>query len=390
MRVLYLHRTRGTGVEAVHIRGIVDAFRKLGHDVFILSPNGLHSGNEGEAKTRDTAGGDTSPSFMANFSRVAPEFLFECAELGYNIPGFATALAVAKRLRCDFIFERYALFGAVGALLAVHLSLPWVLEVNYTSQNRLVRQRSKALGPLAKLIELKVFPRCTGIVTVSSSLKDHLVRDYSLHPEKIVVLPNAADPDVFHPEVHPQQNCGGYRLDGECFGFVGGFYPWHGLDLLLDAFLSLWDSFPNAKLLLIGDGPEKARLLSRVKEAGAQGRVYFAGKVPHNDLPKWISAFHVGVMPDSNEYGSPMKIFEYMSMGKPVIVPDYLPLRDAVDDQVEGMIFAPGNIEALAGQMRRLLGDPALYGHMAEAARRRVIFRHNWEQNARTILETFS
>lgn len=235
-----------------------------------------------------------------------------------------------------------------------------------------------------------MFPKATSVVAVSSFLGDHLVRDYGVRPASVLVLPNAADPAVFRPDLPPQRDCGGKPLDGRIIGFVGGFYPWHRPDLLLEGFLSVMDEFADAKLLLVGDGPEKRKLMDQVERAGVGHRVLFAGTVSHEDLPKWIAAFHIGVMPDSNEYGSPMKIFEYMSMGKPVVVPDYAPLRDAVDDGVEGLIFPAGSAGALADRMRTLLGDPRAYSRMAEAARRKIVCRYNWEQNAREILEGFS
>jgi glycosyltransferase involved in cell wall biosynthesis len=389
MRILYLHRTRGEGVEAVHIHGIVNAFRNLGHEVAVFSPDGVEQGESNSPLKADGSGSYPSRSIMEKFSRAAPEFLFECAELIYNLPGYSAASAAVKRLRCDFIFERYAIFGMVGARLSAQLSLPWILEINYTSQSQLVRKRSRVLLPLAKFLEKKMFARAAGLVAVSSFLKDQLTNEYGVPPARVVVLPNAADSVVFCPEVQPQRECCGRPLEGKIIGFVGGFYPWHGLDLLLDAFLLIEDEFPSSKLLLVGDGPDKRRLEDRVERSGVGHRVFFAGSIPHRDLPKWISSFHIGVMPDSNPYGSPMKIFEYMAMGKPVVVPDYAPLRDAVDDGIEGLIFSPKRVEALAKRMRVLLGDAGLYARMAEAARRRVVCRHNWDQNARTILGTF-
>ncbi len=384
MRVLYIHRTRGTGVEAVHISGIVDAFRHLGHEVMVLSPNGISQlGAENGARAK------ILHRVMTKFSRTAPEFFFECAELFYNFPGYRAALTTAIRFRCDFIFERYAIFGLVGAFLSAHLALPWVLEVNYTSQNQLVRQRSRILSSFAKFLKQRMFLRPLVIATVSSFLRNHLIEEYGVMASRVVVVPNATDPDIFHPDIQPQRRCGTLVLNGKIVGFVGGFYPWHGLDLLLDAFASLGNEFPDMKLLLIGDGPERKRLEGRAKVLGVGHRVLFAGTISHRDLPKWIASFHIGVMPDSNEYGSPMKIFEYMSMGKPVVVPDYIPLRDVVDDGVEGLIFPPGNVDALAQRMRTLLEDNETYARMSGAARRKVVQRHNWEQNVRMILNNF-
>ena len=169
-------------------------------------------------------------------------------------------------------------------------------------------------------------------------------------------------------------------------GFVGGFYPWHGLPLLVEAFARLVDRFDDLLLLLIGDGPERTTVERLVAERGLTDRVILTGKVDHEGLPAHLAAFHVGVMPDSNAYGSPMKIFEYMAMARPVVVPDYAPLLDAVTDGVEGRVFRRGDVDSLTEALAGILADDETHRRMGAAARAAVVRVHKCRANARAVL----
>jgi len=384
MKLLYLHRTQAKGVEGVHIGEIVKGMRALGHSVAIVSPVGERFGDAAE----DGAGARGWSMRLYKFvTRYVPELIFELLELAYNISAVRQARKRVDGASLDAIFERYAIFGLAGAHLARRWRKPLYLEVNYTSRSPLVRRRSRLLRPLAERLDRRIFSAASALFAVSSTLKDELVRRYGIPAQRVHVLPNAADPDVFDPaRVVPADIPGpaGRRF----IGFVGGFYPWHGLSLLLEAFVRIAPRFPDAALLLIGDGPMRGAIEARAAESGLAERVLFQGRVPHALLPRYVARFHVGVMPDSNDYGSPMKIFEYMAMAKPVVVPDYPPLRDVVTDGEQGLIFRPGDAQALAGCLERMLRDEADYRRMAQRARAHVLEKHNWRANAEFILRT--
>lgn len=382
MNLLYLHRTQAQGVEGVHIGEIVKAMRRLGHTVRIVSPVGDRFGDEAAAGAAKPTGMRKLYGFV---TRHLPEVAFELLELAYNLKAVRDIRRHARPDDVDAIFERYAIFGLAGAYVARRWGKPLYLEINYTSQSALVRRRSRLLQPLARALDRRLFRQAAGLFAVSSYLKDHLVRDFGVPADKVYVLPNAADPDVFDPA-----RIAAAPADGRLIGFVGGFYRWHGLPLLLEAFTRIAPDFADARLLLIGDGPMRSEIERRVASNGLRERVLLPGRMPHAALPAQMASFHVGVMPDSNDYGSPMKIFEYMAMGKPVVVPDYGPLRDCVSDGEEGFIFRPGDAADLARCLARLLDDAALYRRMAERARRRVLERHNWRRNAETILQTMT
>ena len=382
MNILYLHRTQAKGVEGVHIGEIVNAWRKLGHSVRILSPVDDQLGDKYEDSNPPAA--SIKKQILRFVSARFPEFIFELAEMAYNLITVRLAGKIGGE-KTDLIFERYAIFAVAGAFLAKRWRIPFIVEVNYTSRSLLVRKRSPLLRPIAKAADHYIFSRATALVAVSSYLKQNLISDFGVRPERIIVLPNAADPDLFDigKVLRPSRFA---NVHGKIVGFVGGFYPWHGVELLVCAFQRIAAQVPDAKLMLVGDGPTLPAIRAQIDQLGLFERVILPGQIPHRELPGYIAMFHIGVMPDSNEYGSPMKIFEYMALGKPVVVPDYAPLLDVIEDGVEGRVFAARNVEQLAECMAMLLTDKAAHSRMGAQARNKILIKHNWRKNAETIL----
>lgn len=395
MNIVYLHRTQGGGVEGVHIWSIVESFKKLGHSVVVVSPSGIQSNrNFSDSKSQNSGGVPRKRKKNTIFHYISlymPELMFEIVELAYNIVLAKRIRAMVERQKIDLIYERYAIFSTAGSSISSRYGIPHILEVNYTASTPLVRERSRLLKPLAIKLDARIFSRTNSIVAVSSYLKKQLIDVYGLGSDKIEVIPNAADPEKFLPGIKPVVECCGYPLkDSKVIGFVGGFYPWHGLDLLVSAFGLISEDIPSAKLLLIGDGPESEKIKSKVRNLSLEDKVIFAGKIEHNNLPNFVAAFDVGVMPDSNEYGSPMKIFEYMSMAKPVIVPDYGPLRDVIDHGNQGMIFKKRDVDALSKCFSEVLSNDDLRKRLGENARNYIIQQQNWMNNAKRTLDSFS
>jgi glycosyltransferase involved in cell wall biosynthesis len=382
MNFLYVHRTRATGVEAVHIGQIVLGLRRLGHQVRMLSPVGqfIEHVNPRPAEAAPAAAPAKVP---AKAGREMPELLFECLELGYNLKAWLDGLRLGREQRVDGIYERYAIFGMAGLWLARRWGVPFVLEVNYTSLSPLVRQRSGLLKPLARWCDRQLFRGATQLLAVSSYLKDELVQVYGVSPDRVTVVPNAADPAVFDPVPARAQAPDMVLPAGPIIGFVGGFYKWHGLDLLVQAFLQVAQQHPQACLLLVGDGPMREEVAALARQHGLQDRVLMPGRVAHNRLAPYVARFDVGVMPDSNLYGSPMKVFEYMAMEVPVVVPDYGPLLDVVVDGRQGRIFKRRDVQDLARCLNDMLADAERRRQMGLAARQAIVERHNWLNNAR-------
>jgi glycosyltransferase involved in cell wall biosynthesis len=311
--------------------------------------------------------------------------LFELLEMAYSLKATLEGLRRFPAGSIDGIYERYAIFGFAGALMARWRRVPWVLEVNYTCESPLVRPRSRLFKPLARWVDRRLFRAANHIFAVSSFLKRQLVEDFGVDERRISITPNAADPAVFDPAA--VGTLGDSLPDGPIIGFVGGFYPWHGVDLLLEAFLRIVERHPQARLLLIGDGPMRKDLQQRVSQLGLSEQVLMPGKVAHSELAPYVNRFDIGVMPDSNLYGSPMKIFEYMAMAVPVVVPDYDPLTDVVDDGVQGRIFKRHDVADLSRCLDQLLGDAQARLRMGARARQAIVDTHNWMNNAKAAIE---
>ncbi len=388
MRILFHHRTQGQGVERVHIMGMVNAFLQAGHQVEIVSPPGVTVSSVGARCNvpLHPAQKTETPSRWKTIIRFFPGVLFELMELFYNLISFRQLKKQVETQPFDMIYERYAFFHFAGAWIAKQ-GIPFFLEINFTCDTPLYRKRSFFIRPIQKKIEEMIFARADGLIVVSQGLKEQLIKK-GIAPDKIVVTPNAVD-ETFLVETHSGETIRQQlQLVGKkVVGFVGGFYPWHGLDLLIAVLPDIARKVPHVALLLIGDGPLQKVIKEEVHRIGMDGFVVFTGQIPHEALPQYIAAFDLGVMPDSNDYGSPMKIYEYMAMGKPVVAPKLPPLEEGIIDDETGLLFPPKDRKGLAAAIVTLLCDQGRCRAMGEAARQHVKRNHTWKRNAEIVLD---
>jgi glycosyltransferase involved in cell wall biosynthesis len=384
MRALYHHRTQGREVEAVHICGLAGGLEQMGYEVEIIGPPGVDVNADvvASAPVKGKAG------LLRTLAQRAPQALFECLEIGYNAAA-APRLWQAASERPAFIYERYALYNAAGALVSRLRGIPLVLEVNDTVHVDRTRQgKSLVMRPLAAWFERRIMRQATGIAVVSSYLKDLLVRE-GVPADRIIVTPNAVDPARFSPE-RVDRTATRARLgiaDRTVVGFAGSFTKWHGVEMLIQAFASLAFRYPDATLLLVGDGARRSASEELVRKLGISDRAVFTGRVPHAEIPGYMAAMDIGVMPDSNTFGSPVKIFEYMAMGCAPVAPRYGPLEESFVDGESGLLFAPRDVQSMAGCLERLLAHPEERAAVGRAARRKVETQHQWVHNARAVLD---
>jgi glycosyltransferase involved in cell wall biosynthesis len=168
-------------------------------------------------------------------------------------------------------------------------------------------------------------------------------------------------------------------------GHVGLFHTWDHLDALIQVMSEIHDIHPGAKALLVGDGPEMKSLQESVGRLGLEETVLFTGSVTPDDVPGYIDAMDVCVLPDSNVFGSPIALFEFMAMGKPSVVPDLGPMLDVMEDSVTALIFPHGDYTSLRNALLRLIEDPQLREALGTRAREVVFERHTWNANARLV-----
>jgi len=389
MNILYNHRTMGRGAEGLHIVSIVRALEKLGHKVTVVSPPGIDPmKNFGSAPLDKSKTGATRVKGLNRtwkwVSKHAPQILFEFLEILYNYRAWKALKARVKNHSIDAVYERYAFFLFAGGLFSKKHNIPYIIEANEVSG--IPRARPQILQRLAAKIERKNFKRAASVLTVSSFLKQKMMEANGCNPDSIVVMPNAIDPERFQGTRRRNQIRKQYGISNAIvFGFAGWFDAWDRLDFLLDTFEMLRARNQKVALLLVGDGANSESLERSIAEKKLAQCVHMTGVVPHHEVLHYLDAIDVAVLPHSNSFGSPIVLFEFMALGKPMVVPRLAPLTDVVTHGENGLIFEPLNTEQCLQCMEQLAGNRGLIEQLGTTARQNTFERHTWEQHARSI-----
>jgi len=387
MHVLYHHRTAGDRVEAVHIMGVVRALRELGHTVEISGPPGCDPERKsarrgGRAGHKPVEGGIRAR--LKRFARKAPPVLFELAEIAYNAYAFLDILRRGLRRKPDLVYERTTSNSIAPTLLARWRGIPIVQEVNVTVE--IGRLRPLALRGLSRRIEKWMVRRAALFVTVSEQFKDMLVKG-GFPTERIVVCPNAVRPEEFDPAaVAAAERPPTVGEDAFVVGYVGAFVPYHRLDRLIEAAAEMAGEHPHVRWLLVGDGVERPRVEALIERLGLREKFWLPGAVRHELVPAYVKAMDAAALPSSERFNSPMKLFEYMAMGRPVVVPDKPAIREVIRDGINGILFRPDDPKALKTALERVLNDADLRRRLGERARADVLAHHTWRRAAERIL----
>jgi len=387
LQFIYHHRTMGRSSQAMHIRSLVEALKAAGHEVTMVSPPGVDplksAGIMPFLRKADRARG--LERVWKYISCECPQFVFEIFELLYNLFLPFRLLPILWRQPDAVLYERHAYFMFMGVLLGKWLKRPVVLEVNELAG--FTRARGLIMERLARTIDAWVFSRAHHILCVSRVLADE-ARQRGARSESVHVLPNAIDANRFRiprPEQSLRSRLG---LEGSIvLGHVGLFYRWDRLDVLIKVVKNIRDLHPEIKVLLVGDGPEMENLRQTAFRLGMERAIILPGPVPRDDVPGYIDAMDICVLPDSNAFGSPIALFEFMAMGKPCVVPDLGPMRDVIDDNVTGILFPHGDYHALGKVLLRLVEDAALRKQLGARAKDTVFERHTWAANARIVVQ---
>ena len=398
MRILYLCSDPGIPVDgvkgaSVHVRELCRALSELGHEVLVVA---TRPGSRAEAAGIPIEGAPLGPSAERLCEAVRRDPAggpVAAREVRAKLAG--AALLRRARDLCvtfspDVIYERYSLFGRAGLLLSKELRLPLVLEVNAPLTEEQAEHRGLAFRAAAERAEQAILGSADRIVAVSPALASWL-STRGVEPGRITVLPNAVDPKRFRPQPEAAKRLRGQLgLNGQpVVGFLGTLKPWHDAQALLEALAHLPPAL-DARLLVVGDGPERANLQVAAARLGVDRNVAWAGSVPHDSVPAYLSAMDVAVVPyaDSESfYFSPLKLFEYQAAARPVVAADIGQLRHCVRPGGSGLLYPPGDARGLASAIRELAADPVRARRWGRAGRRHVLRQHTWSVTARAVAE---
>lgn len=379
MRILYHHRTQGEEPESIHITAIVDALSSLGHEIRVVGPVDVHH----------RAAEVSKPSLLARIKNRAPRLFLELMQLGYNVVVYRRLAKAIREFKPDLIYERYALFSFAGVHLARKLGIPLILEVNTPYAQAWAKYYGLYLKKLARWLEKHTLMGASHVITVTKVQMEMLTQE-GIPPQRISVCHNAIDPDWFDPIRHSDPTLRTrLGLTGTVVGFIGTMNRWQGITDFPRVIRTVLANCPETSFLFVGDGEFRRPLEDFCHAEGYSNRVKFTGRKPHAEIPPLLAAMDIGVLLNSNAYGSPMKIFEYMGMGKAVIAPSVGPVIEVLEDEETGLLIEPGNAEQMSSQIIRLVGDQALRSKIASAGRAYVAANHTWRKNAMKILEVY-
>lgn len=376
MRILYSAIDQvvpGTRGGSVHVTAVAEGLAALGHEVHVLV----------------TPGDGPWPSGDVHWIPMSPP-------LGMNQLRWARARAVgaiAARLRPDVIMERYYNFGGEAIRHARRLGARAVLEVNapvidHPGSAKAAIDRALLVRPMHRWRE-RLCEAADLIVTPSAA-----ILPAGIAPDRVLEVEWGADTVRFHPGA-----AGPLPFTppaGTVAVFAGAFRSWHGAVHLARAVRLLRErGRRDVAALFIGEGPELPRVRA---EASGLDHVLFAGALPHDRMPAALAAAHIGVAPFDIEahrplslgfYWSPLKMFEYMATGLPVVAPAVARIPRLVAHDREGILYDPAQPGALAAALERLT-DAGLRARLGAAARARAEREYSWAAHCRALSDALT
>jgi glycosyltransferase involved in cell wall biosynthesis len=403
MRIAYISADFGVPIfgykgASVHVREMAAAWRSLGHEVVVFSPSATRSPDV--ADEIQVVAVEPLPVFsevaqelraLDNFLDMATRVRHDLRNLLFNL---ALARAVEARMRAapfDFIYERYTLFNYAGAALARQLGLPHILEVNAPLAYEQEKMRGLEMKRLAQELERRILTAADYVAVVSEQLR-RFALDQGVPAERILVTPNGVNPRRFHPDSSARRRVREQLGLKEqiVIGFVGSLKPWHGTETLVTAFRNLLNIEPAIHLLIVGNGPQRESLEAQAQALGLETQVTFTGDVAHHEVPAYIGAMDIAVapyIPNDNFYFSPIKLFEYMAMGKPVAASAIGQAAETIHHCETGLLYTPGNVDELQATLHTLVSQPALRLRLGQAGLDWVVRQRTWDTNALAVLQ---
>ena len=357
----------GTKGASIHVQEMLRAFIGLGAEVTVLSP-----------RLEGAAPQELSTVATVTLSNLTKGDTVDRARQALNSNDLLRSRLHALG-HLDLVYERHALYAHAAMEFARDRGTPSVLEVNAPLLIEQARHRALALPDDAEASVRRTVQAAAIVTAVSPAVAEHAL---DMGARQVHVVPNAVTPCRFPLRPPPE---GPFTL-----GFVGSLKPWHDVATVLPA-LSLLRTgpVPEARLLIVGDGPERGRLEAEAARLGLASAVEFTGAVPPDAVPEALARMHVGLAPYAEAtdfYFSPLKLYEYLAAGLPVVASRVGHLAEVVDHGRTGLLTPPRDPRALALALARLAAEPATRAALGAAARAEVLAHHTWDGVAARVL----
>ena len=303
---------------------------------------------------------------------------------------------LARQWRPDVLHAHSPVRNALAALrIGRKLNIPVVYEIRALWEDAASSHgtiRNGTLGyRLARHLETQAVRRADAVVTISRGLHRELC-GREVGKDRVFIVPNGVDVRRFVPEQRA-------NLSGEAptrhpvIGFIGSFYSYEGLDLLLEAANRIVGDRPEIRFVLVGGGPEEQRLRELCASGNVSAHVTFTGWLPHDQIPEAYREIDIFVYPRRRnrltELVTPLKPLEAMAMAKVVLASDVGGHRELIEDGRTGFLFKADDVFDLVVRLRNLLEASHIWPTIGAAARRFVERERTWQAVAATYAQVY-
>jgi len=381
MRIIYISSEdmRKEGAGKTHFIEVAQNLMKLGNELLVLLPGYL---------PRDRRNYGLNVCYVPTFKKNFLSYLL------YEIIGFFYLTFYILKFKPDIIYLRQGLLEIFPPILAWLFRIPYVIEKNGIPEDEF---RSRGFNQMViktlRLVEDINFRLSNKIVCVTEGIKNEIAKRYKVPEDKLVVIPNGANTDLFRPldKYECRRNLG---LENDAFyvGFVGSFAPWQGLEDLIEAAKQVKEQgYSQIKYILVGDGELESTLSRKVQELRLESEIRFTGRVLYKDVVQYISAFDVCYLSKKElTFGfSPLKLYEYLACGRPVIASRVDGIKEIIEKNCCGYLFEAGNIDDLKNKIIQSYQDQGTLSKMGLRGRELVEDKYSWRTTAKNIVKIF-
>lgn len=303
----------------------------------------------------------------------------------------ARLIEVARQVRPHVLHAHSPVLNAIPAIRAGRrLGLPVVYEVRAFWEDAAVDHGTTTEGSLryraTRGLETWALRRAGHVTTICEGLRSDIVAR-GIPEDKVTVIPNAVDIESFDFGGSPDLELKARLGLSSCtlVGFIGSFYAYEGLDLLLEALPRILERLPDVRLLLVGGGPQEEALKEQARHLGIADKVIFTGRVPHQDVQRYYDLIDVLAYPRHSmrltDLVTPLKPLEAMAQGRLLVASDVGGHRELIRDGETGMLFRAGDVASLADTIMKLLVKRDYWTELMQAGRRFVVEERNWARS---------
>jgi len=307
---------------------------------------------------------------------------------------------VARAVQPDIIHAHSPVLNAFPAIrVGRRLGIPVAYEIRAFWEDAAVDHGTTREGSLryrvSRQLETRAIRQADHVFTICEGLRADIAAR-GIVQEKITVIPNAVDVDSFAPDGTPDEDLKAQLGLSGCtvVGFIGSFYAYEGLDLLLDAFPLVLFQLPDVRILLVGGGPQEDALKAQAKRLGVADKVVFAGRVPHADVKRYYDLIDVLAYPRHSmrltELVTPLKPLEAMAQGRLLVASDVGGHRELIRDGETGMLFHAGSATSLAAAIMKLMAKSEYWPEIRASGRQFVEQERNWRKSVARYCDPYA